>query len=140
MRWKTTVVGLLAALAVGVGCKQQCFLYECDANATYAGLAHNDEGGAIIKHAESTTDEAAQKAIGIFERRWQNAKDDHLLVVGKIENHVCDIRWRPIAKHFTQRAEVSTVDQALYFWCEKFADHVVFLTFALAQSNGAALD
>ena len=38
MRWKTTVVGLLAALAVGVGCKQQCFLYECDANATYAGL------------------------------------------------------------------------------------------------------
>ena len=43
------------------------------ANATYAGLAHNDEGGAIIKHAESTTDEAAQKAIGIFERRWQNA-------------------------------------------------------------------
>src|SRR5881396_1009128 len=43
------------------------------ANATYAGLAHNDEGGAIIKHGESTTDEEAQKAIGIFERRWQNA-------------------------------------------------------------------
>ena len=43
------------------------------ANATYAGLAHNDEGGAIIKHAETATDEAAQKAIGIFERRWQNA-------------------------------------------------------------------
>src|SRR5439155_16276853 len=38
MRWKTTVVGLLAALAFAVGCKQQCFLYECDANATYAGL------------------------------------------------------------------------------------------------------
>jgi HKD family nuclease len=43
------------------------------ANATYAGLTHNDEGGAIIKHAETGTDEAAQKAVGIFERRWQNA-------------------------------------------------------------------
>jgi len=43
------------------------------ANATYAGLTHNDEGGAIIKHGETATDEAAQKAIGIFERRWQNA-------------------------------------------------------------------
>jgi outer membrane protein TolC len=38
MRWKTTVVGLTAALAFAVGCKQQCFLYECDRNATYAGL------------------------------------------------------------------------------------------------------
>src|SRR5260370_24770669 len=38
MRWKTTVVGLMAALAFAVGCKQQCFLYECDRNATYAGL------------------------------------------------------------------------------------------------------
>lgn len=43
------------------------------ANATYAGLTHNDEGGAIIRHAEIATDEAAQKAIGIFERRWHNA-------------------------------------------------------------------
>src|SRR5439155_1963610 len=38
MRWKTTVAGLMAALAFAVGCKQQCFLYECDRNATYAGL------------------------------------------------------------------------------------------------------
>jgi ERCC4-related helicase/HKD family nuclease len=43
------------------------------ANATYAGLTHNEEGGAIIKHGEIATDEAAHKAISIFERRWQNA-------------------------------------------------------------------
>ena len=43
------------------------------ANATYAGLKHNDEGGAIVTHPDATKDEAAQKAIGIFERRWQNA-------------------------------------------------------------------
>jgi outer membrane protein TolC len=38
MRWKATVVGLLAALAFAVGCKQQCFLYECDATETYKHL------------------------------------------------------------------------------------------------------
>jgi SNF2 family DNA or RNA helicase len=43
------------------------------ANATYPGLSHNDEGGAIITHADVLNDEAAQKAIGIFERRWRNA-------------------------------------------------------------------
>lgn len=43
------------------------------ANVTYPGLTHNDEGGAIITHTDMLTDEAAQKAIGIFERRWQNA-------------------------------------------------------------------
>jgi len=43
------------------------------ANATYPGLNHNDEGGAIIKHSDFADDEAAQKAIGIFERRWANA-------------------------------------------------------------------
>jgi len=44
------------------------------ANATYTGLSHNDEGGAIIRHDDATNDEAAHKAIGIFERRWANAK------------------------------------------------------------------
>jgi len=43
------------------------------ANATYPGLTHNEEGGAIITHTDVSTDEAAQKAIGIFARRWQNA-------------------------------------------------------------------
>ncbi|HXG65172.1 MAG TPA: helicase-related protein [Blastocatellia bacterium] len=44
------------------------------ANATYPGLTHNDEGGAIITHTNATGDEAARKAIAIFERRWQNAQ------------------------------------------------------------------
>jgi len=30
MRWKTMVTGLALALASAVGCKQQCFLAECD--------------------------------------------------------------------------------------------------------------
>lgn len=57
------------------------------ANATYADLTHNDEGGAIIKHAETATDEAAQKAVAIFERRWQNATlvDDRVLAAFKAE-------------------------------------------------------
>ncbi len=32
MRWKTIVTGLALALASAVGCKQQCFLAECDYN------------------------------------------------------------------------------------------------------------
>jgi len=44
------------------------------ANATYTGLSHNDEGGAVIRHDDAPNDEAAQKAIGIFERRWANAR------------------------------------------------------------------
>ena len=43
------------------------------ANATYPGLNHNDEGGAIIIHPDISKDEAALKAIGIFERRWKQA-------------------------------------------------------------------
>ncbi len=43
------------------------------ANATYPGLTHNDEGGAIITHTDALKDEAALKAINIFERRWANA-------------------------------------------------------------------
>lgn len=43
------------------------------ANATYDGLTHNDEGGAIVTHPDVANDEAAQKAIGIFERRWKSA-------------------------------------------------------------------
>src|SRR6516164_6097784 len=38
MRWKTAVLGLLAALAFAIGCKQQCFLYECDATDAYRRL------------------------------------------------------------------------------------------------------
>ncbi|MEI7835790.1 MAG: helicase-related protein [Planctomycetota bacterium] len=44
------------------------------ANATYPGLNHNDEGGAVIRHRDAPTDEAARKATGIFERRWENAR------------------------------------------------------------------
>ncbi|MGA2159999.1 MAG: helicase-related protein [Dehalococcoidia bacterium] len=43
------------------------------ANATYPGLTHNDEGGAIITHSDMQNDEAGKKAIIIFDRRWQNA-------------------------------------------------------------------
>src|SRR6516225_463664 len=32
MRWKTAVTGLALALVSAVGCKQQCFLSECDYN------------------------------------------------------------------------------------------------------------
>ena len=57
------------------------------ANATYPGLTHNDEGGAIITHPHATKDEAALKAIGIFERRWQNAMvvDEQVLAAFKAE-------------------------------------------------------
>ncbi len=57
------------------------------ANATYSGLTHNDEGGAIITHPDATKDEAAHKAIGIFERRWQSATlvDERVLAAFKAE-------------------------------------------------------
>jgi SNF2 family DNA or RNA helicase/HKD family nuclease len=57
------------------------------ANATYHGLTHNDEGGAIVTHPDAANDEAAQKAIGIFERRWQNARlvDEDVLAAFKAE-------------------------------------------------------
>jgi SNF2 family DNA or RNA helicase/HKD family nuclease len=42
-------------------------------NATYPGLNHNDEGGAIVTHSDMENDEAAKKATGIFNRRWENA-------------------------------------------------------------------
>jgi superfamily II DNA or RNA helicase len=43
------------------------------ANATYPGLTHDDEGGAIITHRNAAADEAAQKAIAVFEQRWTGA-------------------------------------------------------------------
>lgn len=43
------------------------------ANATYPGLNHNDEGGAVITHSDFDSDETAKKAISIFKRRWENA-------------------------------------------------------------------
>ena len=43
------------------------------ADATYPGLTNNGEGGAIITHRNLADDEAAQKAINIFERRWKSA-------------------------------------------------------------------
>ena len=57
------------------------------ANATYHGLTHNDEGGTIVTHPNAANDEAAQKAIGIFERRWQNATlvDETVLAASKAE-------------------------------------------------------
>ena len=55
--------------------------------ATYSGLIHNDEGGAIITHSDVTTDEAAQKAISIFERRWESATlvDEQVLAAFKAD-------------------------------------------------------
>lgn len=57
------------------------------ANATYHGLSHNDEGGAIVTHRDVTSDEAAQKAIAIFERCWQNATlvDEKVLAAFKAD-------------------------------------------------------
>jgi len=57
------------------------------ANAIYYGLSHNDEGGAIVTHRDVTNDEAAQKAIAIFERRWQNATlvDEKVLAAFKAD-------------------------------------------------------
>lgn len=43
------------------------------ANATYHGLSHSEEGGAIVSHPEAGKDEAAQNAIAAFECRWQIA-------------------------------------------------------------------
>ncbi len=72
------------------------------------------------------------------ERRWQDAKDDHLLVFGQIENDFRHIGRRPFAKHFAQRAEIAGVDHALDFWCENVADHVgVFNTRALLVQREA---
>ena len=57
------------------------------ANATYHGLTHNEEGGAIVTHSDVANDEAAQKAIGIFERRWKSATlvDEKVLAAFKAE-------------------------------------------------------
>ena len=57
------------------------------ANATYHGLTHNEEGGAIVTHPDASKDDAARKAIGIFERRWQNATvvDEDVLAAFKAE-------------------------------------------------------
>ena len=52
---------------------KQLSVLTSSANATYAGLTRNDEGGAIITHPDYASDEAAQKIIGMFARRWQNA-------------------------------------------------------------------
>ena len=60
------------------------------ANATYPGLSHNDEGGAVIRHSDAPNDEAAQKAIGIFERRWRNAKPVDEEVLAAFKGQECD--------------------------------------------------
>ena len=43
------------------------------ASAMYPGLTLDNEGGAVIRHADVPNDEAAQNAIAVFERRWQSA-------------------------------------------------------------------
>jgi ERCC4-related helicase/HKD family nuclease len=57
------------------------------ANATYPGLTHNEEGGAIITHDDIASDEAAQKATAIFNRRWQSSTlvDEKILAAYKEE-------------------------------------------------------
>jgi hypothetical protein len=57
------------------------------------------------------------------ERVRQNPKDDHLLVLGKIENNLGDIRRRHFRKKLAQRGEVPRFDHALDFGQENFADH-----------------
>jgi len=54
------------------------------ANATYSGLVANVEGGAIVTHFDYRKDESAQKAISIFERRWQNGK---ILTIADVKDY-----------------------------------------------------
>ena len=57
------------------------------ASAIYHGITHNDEGGAIVTHRDVANDEAAQKAIDIFDFRWKNATlvNDQVLAMFKTE-------------------------------------------------------
>jgi len=71
-------------------CNNALTVLTSSANATYPGLTHNDEGGAIINHSNVDADEVAQKAINIFERRWTNATllTEELLAEYKAEAQV----------------------------------------------------
>jgi outer membrane protein TolC len=60
MRWKSTVIGLTAAMAFALGCKQQCFLYECDSTEAYRRLGltpqlENDPTPSIVPSVGSIT-------------------------------------------------------------------------------------
>ena len=49
------------------------------------------------------------------ERRWEDAKDDHLFIFRHIEDYLGDIGRRPFAEKFTERPEIPGFDQALDF-------------------------
>ena len=53
----------------------------------------------------------------------QDAKDDDLLVLRDVDNHLRHVSRRPIGKELAQRGEVARVDQILNFRLEKSADH-----------------
>ena len=61
------------------------------ANATYPGLTHNDEGGAVVTHGDAANDPAAQKMIAIFERRWSNAKLVDEAVLKEFSDEAVDV-------------------------------------------------
>src|SRR5207302_1528798 len=72
------------------------------------------------------------------ERRWQDAKDDHLFVLGKIENDFRNVRRWPLSKQLAQRAEITGINHALDFWCQKITDHVgVFNTRARSKQRSS---
>jgi SNF2 family DNA or RNA helicase len=50
-------------------------------------LSYKDKGGAVVTHPDVDSDEAAQNAVGDFERRWQDARrvDQDVLAAFKAE-------------------------------------------------------
>ncbi len=43
----------------------------------------------------------------------QDAEDDDLIVLLHVEDHLGDVRRRPVGKEFAQRAEIARIDQLL---------------------------
>ena len=51
------------------------------------------------------------------------ARQDHLLVLGQIENYFRHVSWRPFPENFAERAEIALRDQFPNFRNENFPDH-----------------
>ena len=63
------------------------------------------------------------------ECRWQDAKEDDLFVFRKIENYVCDVGGRPLAKNSRSPLKSRAAIRPLISG-ENIADHVGVLAFA----------
>ena len=51
------------------------------------------------------------------ERGRQDAEDDHLFVIRKIENHFRDVSRRPFLEQLAQPVEIARVDKRFDFGC-----------------------